>query len=141
MKQERGRLEGELNDEKLQFQAEAEKMKREEEELRESLEEGLKSAKGEIDAAMKTAVAKARAEMEKTHQMQFELSNAIEAAHRKRRDSKQKVYSECKAKATERAQRLPKRAKGRHPARPLSKGIHYADAESKPLDFCGQGRH
>ena len=102
LKQERGRLEGELNDEKLQFQAEAEKMKREEEELRESLEEGLKSAKGEIDAAMKTAVAKARAEMEKTHQMQFELSNAIEAAHRKRRDSKQKVYSECKAKATER---------------------------------------
>ena len=101
LKEDKSRLMAELDDEKLAFEADIEELRTAETEINEELESSLKNIKAETKAAFNSARAKVLAEMDKADQLQFQLSNGIEAAYRTYRDSKNKVYRDCKQKAKE----------------------------------------
>lgn len=101
LKEDKSRLEAELSDEKLAFEADIEELRAKEEELKEELEVNFKSIKAEIKAAFEAARAKMLAEIDKSDQLQYQLSNSIEEAHRKYRRERQKIYKGCEIQAKE----------------------------------------
>ena len=102
LKEDKSQLEGELSDEKLSYEAEIEALKAEKEGADEELENSMKALKGEVDAALKSAIARVQTELGKSQQLQFKLSNGIYDANRKYRDSKNQVYLKCKQESAER---------------------------------------
>ena len=101
LKEDKSQLEAELNDEKLAFEADIKELRTKEEELKEELEANFKNIKAETKAAFETARAKVLAEIDKSDQLQYQLSNSIEEAHRKYRRERQKIYEGCKVQAKE----------------------------------------
>ena len=102
LKEDKSRLEGEESDEKLSYEAEMEALKAEKEGADEELENSLKNLKGEVDAALQSAIAKVKTEFGKAQSMQFKISNRIYDANRKYRDSKNQVYLKCKQESADR---------------------------------------
>ena len=94
-------MEGELKDTKLEYDAEIEAMKTATEEAKLDMEGDLKKIKRKIGNTLKSAIAKVQAELGKSQQIQFELSNAIAAVNRKYRDEKNKIYRGCQQEAAE----------------------------------------
>lgn len=104
-------LEAKLSDGKKAYTEDMETLQSKEAGLKEELEAGLKGLKADTQAIVQKATAQIQAEMAKTQQLQFELVNAIEAAHRKYRDSRNKVYRDCRLESTQKLNDHRKRRK------------------------------
>ena len=111
LKDDKGQLESELSEEKIAYTQDMEVLQAEEAGMKEEMEASLKAFKAETSAAVQKAMAQVQAEIGKTQQMQFELANAIEEAHRKYRDSRNKVYRECRLDSTKKLSDYRKRRK------------------------------